>query len=224
MSSSNGYSRSSAADARNLQIEPTEVVSGHAYLQILASPPLREDLYPEGLFPGPYEILDYFATLNLEDPDGKRATFRRTQTIRFLQEGVSAILDHAWGDGVLSSYYHTDAGKVEGSISDGNRRHFIIRLHHRMKRGDALTFQVQRTAMVGFMADQEWLETTIDHPIRRLRRRIVFPPQRKCQRAELEIRARRISLEPAQRRGRTLVDFTARHPLPHMPYTVRWTW
>ena len=38
-------------------------------------------------------------TLTLHDGKGLHATLERRERIRFLQEGVSAILDHAWGDG-----------------------------------------------------------------------------------------------------------------------------
>ena len=47
-------------------------------------------MLPGGVSTNPYEILNYEATLTLEDPRGIKATFRRTQKIRFIQEGVSA--------------------------------------------------------------------------------------------------------------------------------------
>jgi hypothetical protein len=39
----------------------------------------------------------------LQDRRGIRATFSRQQRIRFLQDGVAAVLDHVWGHGIQGS-------------------------------------------------------------------------------------------------------------------------
>jgi hypothetical protein len=70
----------------------------------------------------PYEVLDYQGTLTLIDPEGGRAVFHRTEQIRFVQDGVSAILDHFWGDGVALTDYRNSAGRLAESFSDGDRR------------------------------------------------------------------------------------------------------
>src|SRR4051812_23477295 len=95
-----------------------DVVSPKVYGLILDSEPLLLRLLPEGPIGSPYEILDYRATLILDDPAGRRATFRRTQRIRFLQEGVAAILDHFWGDGVQLVAYRNTAGSIGDSFKD----------------------------------------------------------------------------------------------------------
>jgi hypothetical protein len=35
----------------------------------------------------------------LEDPEGKRATFKKREKVRYLQDNVIACQDQAWGDG-----------------------------------------------------------------------------------------------------------------------------
>lgn len=80
-----------AADAAPSLISPAR------YAAILRTPQLRRRLLPSGFPSSPYEVLDYQATLTLHDARGPRSTFWRRQRVRFLQDGVSAILDHAWG-------------------------------------------------------------------------------------------------------------------------------
>jgi hypothetical protein len=41
------------------------------------------------------------------------AVFRRVQRIQFQQDGVGAILDHFWGDGVALAAYRTTAGVLK---------------------------------------------------------------------------------------------------------------
>lgn len=94
-----------------------------------------------------------------------------------------------------------------------------------MAAGEVLDFNVTRTAMVGFTAGEEWLETTIDHPVAQLTRRVVFPPDRPCRTAALHDGDRSLPL-PIDHRpdGRTTVGFAIGRPIPHRSYTVRWSW
>src|SRR5687767_8942748 len=91
---------------------------------------------------GPYEVLDYDATLVLDDARGLRATFRRRQTVRFLRSGVSAVLDQYWGDGVVMSEYDHSAGPVEDTFRDEGRRYLVIGLQKPVGAGSTLGFSV----------------------------------------------------------------------------------
>ena len=205
--------------------EPSQVLSPRIYALILTSPRLRRMLLPQGLLPSPYEVLSYHSTLILHDAGGNQATVRRTQRIRFLQDGVSGLLDHTWGDGVVLTSYHNEAGILEDSFRDEGRRHLVIGLRQPMRRGDILTFGVVRTAMVGFTEDEEWLETVIDHPAGQLSRSIVFPKARPCLCASLEHEGceRPLSIV-ALPDGRTTVGFDIPRPHANTPYTIRWAW
>jgi hypothetical protein len=46
---------------------------------------------------GLYEVLEYEATLELEDQGGKRATFKKREKVRYLQDNIIAYRDQAWG-------------------------------------------------------------------------------------------------------------------------------
>ena len=204
---------------------PIDVVSPKVYGLILDSESLRSRLLPEGPIGSPYEILDYQATLVLDDPEGRRATFHRTQQIQFLQGGVSAILDHFWGDGVQLVDYRNTAGVIGDSFRDRGIRHLVIELARAMGRGETLTFAVERVARVGFTADEEWLETTIDHPIHRLTREIIFPKERPCRSAELVVGNRAVPLEPIRLPdGRTVLRIRIPAPKADTPYTICWSW
>jgi hypothetical protein len=166
---------------------PVDLVSAAAAATILHTPHLRRLLLPEGLLPSPYTVLAFDATVMLHDPLGLRATFGRHQTVRFCQDGVGAILDHVWGDGIALTDYWTDAGRLIGSIQDGPRRHLVLALGRRTRRGELLSFQVRRRAMAAFLAPEEWVATVVDHPVQQLRRTVVFPRERPCQLAVLEV-------------------------------------
>jgi hypothetical protein len=205
---------------------PIAVVSAAAAATILRTPHLRRLLVPEGLLPSPYTVLTFDATLQLHDPLGLRATFIRRQTVQFAQEGVGAILDHVWGDGIALTDYWTDAGRLIGSIRDGPRRHLVLALGRRTRRGELLTFQVRRRAMAAFLGPEEWVETVIDHPVQQLRRTVVFPHARPCRLAVLDVdgRRRRLPVAVDAQGGTTTVSVTIRKPVAHTAYTVRWLW
>src|SRR5688572_10113550 len=100
----------------SLPQSPSPIVSARVYALIWTSPRLRRLLLPGGLVGSPYEVLDYRATLELHDRRGMRATFRRRQRGRFLHDGVGALLDHAWGDGIVLTSYHNEAGRLADSF------------------------------------------------------------------------------------------------------------
>src|SRR3712207_6950394 len=74
----------------------------------------------------PRSTLFPYTTLfrSLEDPEGLRATFRRFERIRFLESGVSAILDHFWGDGVTVTHYRSE----EHTSELQSRQYLVCRL------------------------------------------------------------------------------------------------
>jgi hypothetical protein len=203
----------------------TQVISPRIYGLIADSPDLRARLVPGGLVGSPYEILDYQATLVLVDPQGRQAIFRRTQQIRFLQDGVSAILDHLWGDGVTVSRYRNTAGPIGESFKDAGVRHLVIDLERPMGRGETLGFEVERTAMAGFTRPDEWLETTFDHAISQFGQQVIFPNWRPCQWAELIVGYQVEPLQPIRLPdGRTLLQFAITRPQTDLPLTLRWHW
>ncbi len=205
--------------------DPPAVVSPRLYALILTSPRLRRQILPQGLVMSPYAILDYDATLILHDGEGSVATVERVQHIRFQQHGVGAILDHVWGDGVGVADYDNTAGVLRESFRDHGRRHLVVGLKQPMGKGETLRFTARRTARVAFTRDEEWIETTIDHPIARLAQTVIFPQERPCLRAELRYGGEAFPLHVMEApEGRTQLRVRIPRPRSDTPYRIRWWW
>ncbi len=75
---------------------------------------------------GLYEILTYESTLDLADPQGKLATVRKHQRIRFQQNDVPAFQDIVYGDGQIFRHYKVSPGVAVDRYRDGDRWHVLI--------------------------------------------------------------------------------------------------
>jgi hypothetical protein len=204
---------------------PVGLVSAQAYAFILESPILRQKLLPQGLVMSPYVIERFDGVLDLQDPFGHLAVFERTQSVRFLQHGVSGLLDHFWGAGVTIAEYSTTAGAIGPMIRDGQRRHLVTTLQRAMSRGDVLTFATARTMRESFKKPSTAFELLIDHPIRQLSQWILFPLERPCLRAHLIMgtRATRLAVETLPG-GRSVLRVDVPKPRPQMVYRIAWDW
>jgi hypothetical protein len=58
-----------------------------------------------------YEVVEYESTLELQDRGGQRATFRKREKVRYLQNHIIAYQDQAWGDGEILLDYRCSPGK-----------------------------------------------------------------------------------------------------------------
>lgn len=77
----------------------------------------------------------------------------------------------------------------------------------------------------GFLARQEWLETTIDHPIERYSQAILFPRGRPCRQATLIYQDRAFPLHVLEtREGRTELRVRIPSPRANTPYLICWSW
>lgn len=203
---------------------PSSLLSPDVYRLIDSSRRLREALAPDGLFASPYEVLDYDGLLLLQDHKGRKATFKRRQRVRFLQNGVRSVMEHLWGDGLLIEY-HNDAGQIADSIRDGKYRHLVIDLKDPAKMGSVLEFNTSRTNLGMFTGEEESWEITVDHPVQRIRQVVAFPAKRPCLEARVEVAGFVRQLEVTQRRrGRTIVSYEIPYPIMNMPYAIRWRW
>ena len=70
---------------------------------------------------GIYRVLDHHVTLELRDPQGNQAIYRKVQSVRFLQDHVIAFYDTAWGDGELFANYRCSPGYPVDRFRKGNR-------------------------------------------------------------------------------------------------------
>jgi len=179
---------------------------------------------------GVFEILDYDSTLELVDPQGQEAVFKRSQKVKFLQDNVIAYQDHAWGDGELFADYACSPGEVADRYKEGDRWNILISLRETKNRGDIVDFYIIRKVKDGFTADEEWRQTEIQFPVKRLRMSIIFPKERYCHRALMMERNRNKSrpLGPEHFMklpdGRQVLTWETEKPRLHESYTIKWWW
>jgi len=78
------------------------VLSGLPWLEVFGEvwKILRKVMQSQS-YKGMYEVLAYESTLELKDRGGKRATFRKREKVRYLQDNVIAYQYQAWGDGEI---------------------------------------------------------------------------------------------------------------------------
>lgn len=179
---------------------------------------------------GMYEVLDYESTLEIVDRKGDTAVLRRREVIRFLQDNVVAIHDHAWGDGQIFADYRCQPGTAVDFYKDGSKFNVLISLRETKNRGDVLEFWVERVIKQGLLQEMEWLETEIDHWTRKMRLNVIFPKERPCRRATLSRRStgkvsvlshKHFALLPD---GRQKLTFETKDPKLHDRYSIRWMW
>ena len=208
-----------------LPTSPVRALQGLANL-LDAARRLRDKVGYHGM----YEILDYDATLEIKDPAGKKAVLTRRQVVRFLQNNVAAIHDHAWGDGQLFARYRCQPGVQVDFYEDGSKHNVLISLRETKDRGDVLELWIERVIHNGFQEKAEWLETEIDHLMRKLKLSIIFPKKRPCRRATLSRRSTgKTSLLPQKHfallpDGRQKLTWEMRRPKLHDRYTIKWAW
>ena len=93
---------------------------------------------------GPYEILDYEATVELLDTKGKKARFTKRQRVKFSQNNIIAFEDYAWGDGDILADYKCSPGVVVDKYKEGDRWNIVISLRETKSNGDIAEFHIKR--------------------------------------------------------------------------------
>jgi len=179
---------------------------------------------------GIYEVLEHHTTLELQDPQGEVAVVERRQRVRFLQDNVEAISDHAWGDGELFAEYTCSPGAPVDCYRDGSRYTTLISLRQTMSRGDLFSFCIRRKILKGFLQPNECWETDIYQRTRNLSVTILFPKERRCQRATITQRNanKTVALDAERWRlmkdGRQKVTWEVSRPKLHERYALKWEW
>ena len=102
-------------------------------------------------YKGMYEVLEYEATLELEDPEGKRATFKKREKVRYLQDNVIAYQDQAWGDGEILVDYRCSPGTAVDRYRSGYKTYILISRREVKNKGNADEFNVEWGIRQGFL-------------------------------------------------------------------------
>jgi hypothetical protein len=179
---------------------------------------------------GPYEVLDFEHTLELCDAKGKEAIYHKRETVRVLQDYVSAYTDQAWGRGEIFADYHCSPGVPVDRYRDGKFYRVLISLREVKRRGDILRISIDRSVRNGFDLKTGWSETLVQHQTHRFRVAVIFPKARPPhQTALVEVnRNRTTPLGQANTEilsdGRRKVFWETTKPKLFETYTLKWTW
>lgn len=177
-----------------------------------------------------YEILDYEAELELLDPAGDKAVFRKQQKVKFLQDNVIAFEDYAWGDGEILTDYKCSPGVVVDCYQEGDRWNILISLRETKSKGDIEEFYIERVERATFRRNEEWLQTEIRRYTHHVKLRIIFPATRRCRRAIVQQRIHHRVVELGREAfhtlpdGRQLVTWETTKVRPYELFTIRWQW
>ena len=134
---------------------------------------------------GLYEMLEHDAVLELGEPRGETALYKKRQRVRFLQNNVIAFQDFAWGDGRTLVDYRCSPGIEVDRYKNGDRWNVLISLRETKSRGDIEEFYIQRKIIRGFTKSEEWWQLEMQNPTRWLKLAIIFPRRRPYRRAIL---------------------------------------
>lgn len=181
-------------------------------------------------FRGVYKVDQYDTTLELVDGHGAVALFTKRQQVEFLQDGIVAVQDQAWGDGDIFVDYRCTPGVAVDRYIESNRWKILISLRATKNRGDQETLAVERTIEQGFTAPTEHFQTQVDHPMRQLSMAVIFPPDRLPKQITLleqdAKRSRQVDLSTAipLSRGRFCYQWQITRPRLYEAYILKWDW
>ena len=177
---------------------------------------------------GMYDILDYDATLELVDPKGKTAIFKRRQRVKFLQDHIIAFQDYAWGEGDIFEDYQVSPGQIVDRYQEGDQWNILISLRQTKSAGEIIDVFTERTIKRGFTKAKEWWQVEVRHHTRHFKLAIIFPHQRPCRQAMLRHRHRQTTFEPkhftALPDGRQVLTWETNSLKRFETYNLTWRW
>ena len=179
---------------------------------------------------GIYDVLEHRTILELKDIQGEVAVVKRRQKVRFLQDHVAAITDHAWGEGEIFAEYGCSPGVPADFYQDGSRHTVLISLREIKSRRDVLKLVIRRRIVGGFRETNESWETEVSHRTMHLSVSVIFPRGRTCRRATVTQRStsKTVTLGAKHYRfladGRQQLTWEIRNPRLHDRYSLGWEW
>ncbi len=179
---------------------------------------------------GMYEVLDYETTLELHDRKGKRATVRKREKVRYLQDNIIAYQDQAWGDGDILLNYRCTPGTPVDFYRPGRKTYILVSLREVKNQGDIDEFNFEWGISNGFLRVKEIWETEVRHRTKQLKIQVIFPKERPPMSVSLveDTRQRTHALDKKAKTrlpdGRWLVSWETHRPKLHEIYTIKWEW
>jgi hypothetical protein len=187
---------------------------------------LRKTL-PGQSYRGLYEVLEYESTLELKDRGGKRATFKKREKVRYLQDNVIAYQDQAWGDGEILINYRCTPGKPVDRYRSGHKTYVLISRREVKNRGDVDEFRIEWNIRQGFLKCTGYWETHVKHQTGHLKINVIFPRSRLPRSVTLIESNRQRSHDlgkSVQPDGRWLVTWETHRPQLYENYILQWDW
>ena len=177
-----------------------------------------------------YAVLEYDSTLELHDCKGQRATYKKHQKVRYLQDNIIAFEDQAWGDGQILVGYKCSPGVPVDQYRLDYKTFILISLREVRNKGDLDDFNIEWGIKGGFLRQTEQWGTEIRRPVSKLKVCVIFPKKRPPQRMAVieKSRQRRFSLgnKAIQQLpdGRWRVIWEKKNPRRSETYLLEWKW
>jgi hypothetical protein len=127
---------------------------------------------------GLYEVLECESTLELRDRKGNRATLKKREKVRYLQDNVVAYQDQTWGDGEILLHCRCTPGIPGDRHRSGYKTYILISRREVKDKGDVDEFNIEWGIRQGFLRRAEQWETHVTHRTERLKINVVFPRPR----------------------------------------------
>jgi hypothetical protein len=161
---------------------------------------------------GMYEVLEYEATLELQDSKGKRAHFHKRQKVRYLQSNIISYRDQAWGDGQFLENYRCSPGEMADTWREGHKTLILISRREVKQKGEIDEYIIERDIVNGFLHSNEPWGTEVSHRTKNLKIQVMFPNSRPPTKLLL--------IEAMRQRSRRLEN--AVHKLPDGRFSIKW--
>jgi hypothetical protein len=179
---------------------------------------------------GLYEVLNYEATLELNDRKGKKASVTKVEMIRYLQDTNIAFQDQAWGDGKILLYYRCSPGIPVDTYRSGFKTHILISLRQVKNRGDIDEFHIHWGIHDGFLKPTGFWASEISHPTDKITMRVIFPPTRPPLSASILEKNRQRSTSLGRENflalpdGNSEITWECNKPTLYEQYILNWEW
>jgi hypothetical protein len=170
------------------------------------------------------ELLD--VTLDLQNRHGSRATVMCRQRVRFLVKDARVVASPIWGEGDQLAGYEANGASRLGEQNDGSKRVQLLAIRDSHGRNHRATFVVNRQVHNGFTSPNEYFESAVQRPTKRLRLTVLFPKSRPPTETYLVSSTNEATPRPRLRLrdGRPRLTWCFQSPKPDAIYSLRWSW
>jgi hypothetical protein len=179
---------------------------------------------------GVYEVLEYETMLELHDTKGKKATLKKREKVRCLQDNIIAYQDQAWGNGDILLNYNCSPGKPVDRYRSGYKTHILISLREMKNKGDMDEFNIEWGIREGFLSKNGFWATEINHRTKHIRIHVILPKSRPPTRtsiAEKNHKRTHILGKDSIKQlpdGRWRVTWEKSKPRLYEQYLLKWDW